>query len=142
MNYLNTGTDGVDPLPFINVSSSASSFTGVLDGYRSFSLPSQYKFGKLSYSTAYVIVEKQSLNLHVFNVFFSCTIYYRSAPMDSSVLGAHTLHISQEHSQLHSESLLHTGMIMTSGAKAPSDIFLLHQHIQHMQVYFMMLVTL
>ena len=65
----------------------------------------------------------------------------RSAPMDLSVLGVHTLHIAQGHFQLHSESLLHTGMIMTSGAKAPSDIFLLHQHTQHMQVSLMMLVA-
>ena len=72
----------------------------------------------------------------------SCFSHNRSAPMDLSVLGVHTLHITQGHSQLHSESLLHTGMIMTLDTKAPSDIFLLHQHIQHMQVSLTMLVTL
>ena len=41
-------------LTFIPVPSSASSFTGVLDGFRRVSLPSQFRFGSLSYSTAYV----------------------------------------------------------------------------------------
>ena len=41
-------------LMFIPVPSNAQNFTGVVDGFRSVSLPSQFRFGTLSYSTAYV----------------------------------------------------------------------------------------
>ena len=41
-------------LMFIPAPSNAQDFTGVLDGFRSVSLPSQFIFGNLSYSTAYV----------------------------------------------------------------------------------------
>ena len=127
-------------LTFIPVPSYASSFTRIDDDYRSVSLPSPFEFGNSLYSTAYVkMIEKKLLLLMQIE---SCFYQYRSAPMDLLVLGVHTPHSPQAHSQLHSESLLHTGMIMTSAAKALSDIFLLHQHIQRLQVSLMMLVTL
>ena len=45
----------VSTLQFVSVPYNAPSFTGSDDGYRSASLPSPFRFGNLSYSTAYVI---------------------------------------------------------------------------------------
>ena len=54
-NYTYTIHRNATDLQFIPVPYNAPSFTGSDDGSRSFSLPSPFKFGSLSYTNAYVI---------------------------------------------------------------------------------------
>ena len=59
-------------LQFIPVPHNAPSFTGYDDGYRSSSLPSLFKFGSLSYTTAYVI----SITVNVILKGFTSVFFY------------------------------------------------------------------
>lgn len=54
LTVIATSTTDADVLPFIDLGSSGSTYSGVNDGYRSVYLSSSVKFGNAKYSYAYV----------------------------------------------------------------------------------------